>query len=248
MTRIAILRLIATITHASEFCGITNAEVESFLRIAYTASRKILRKKECLSKNDLLLHIERNIGNYDFPATTLKQGPDSPKALFKIGGESTLGPLAFARILVVLAQRKALDTIQGLKKPPSGLSLCTSLQHVQHTTHPAIIQRLLTIALKRVMACTAEGRMKFTQNRYSFAQISFTCSAELAAALGALDMHTEGQYSNHVRGARKELVIALSNASLMALKQKLCLEVPSFGLGAIVLRRIFRQMRAWAQI
>ena len=36
-----------------------------------------------------------------------------PTALFYVGGESALGPIALARLLVALAQRKALDTIQG---------------------------------------------------------------------------------------------------------------------------------------
>lgn len=83
------------------------------------------------------------------------------------------------------------------------------------------------------MACTEKGRDHFTNRRYGPAQVSFTCSAELAAALLAFDAHTDGQYSNYVRGARKELVIALSNASGMALRQKQYLEVESFGLGAI---------------
>ncbi|KAL4076218.1 hypothetical protein V8B97DRAFT_1923525 [Scleroderma yunnanense] len=230
LIRIAILRLISTLTHAAESCGVTNAEIESLLRIAYTASRRIHRKEECLTSVEYLLHVERSVGS-GLPEPTL-QGPNGPKALFKVGSESVLGPIALTRLLTVLAQRKALDTIQGLKKPPNGLSSCTSLHHVQQITHPAVIHRFLTIALQRVMACTAEGRRRFTQCRYGLAQVSFICSAELAAALVAFDARTEGRYRSQV-GARKELVIALSNASATALKQKEYLEVQSFGLGAI---------------
>ena len=231
LIRLAILRLISTLTHAAESCGVTNAEIESLLRIAYTASRRIRRQEECKTRVDYLSHVELSVGSDGVTAAT--QPTQGPKVLFKIGSECVLGPTALARLLVVLAQRKALEIIQGLKKPPNGLSSYTSLHHVQQITHPAVIQRFLTIALERVFASTENGRNHFTQRRYGPAQISFTCSAELAAALLAFDAHTEGHYSNQVRGARKELVIALSNASAAALSQKEYLEAECFGLGAI---------------
>ncbi|KAL4078893.1 hypothetical protein V8B97DRAFT_1881362, partial [Scleroderma yunnanense] len=231
LKRIVILRLISTLTHAAESCGVINAEIETLLYIAYTASRRIPQKEECQTRIEQLCFVERSVGNDDLPMNNMfPQGPDT---LFKTGNESVLGPIALARLLVVLAQRKALDTIQRLKKPRNGLSSCTSLHQVQQITHPAIIRRFLTIALERVMTCTQKGRDDYARGRYGFAQSSFTCSAELAAALIAFDIHTEGQYSDHVRGARKELVIALGNASEVALKQKRYLEAESFALGAI---------------
>ncbi|KAL4073497.1 hypothetical protein J3A83DRAFT_4065338, partial [Scleroderma citrinum] len=101
-------------------------------------------------------------------------------------------PTALARLLVVLAQCKILDTIQGMKKPRNGLSSCTSLHRVQQLTHPAIICRFLTIALARVMTFTQKGRNCYTQGQYQLAQIFFIGSAELAAALMTLSAHTEG--------------------------------------------------------
>ena len=231
LIRIAILRLIATLTHAAESCGVTNAEVQSLLRIAYTACHKIPPKDECKTNLDHISRVERTISAEE-SSIVIKQY-NHPTALFKIGNERVLGPIALARLLVVLAQRKALDTIQELKKPPKGLSSSTSLHHVQQITHPVVIQRFLTIALQRVVECTEKGQSSVTERQYSTAQNWFISSAELAGALVAFDTHTEGRYINHVRGARKELVIALFNVSAAALKEKAYLEAKSFALAAI---------------
>ncbi|KAL4071102.1 hypothetical protein V8B97DRAFT_2024011 [Scleroderma yunnanense] len=230
LKRIGILRLISTLTHTADSCGVTNAAIESLLCIAYKASHRIPRKEECQTGIEYLCHVERNVSK-DPPLTV--KNPEGPEVLFKIGNKSVLGPTALARLLVVLAQRKALDTIQGLKKPRNGLSSCTSLHQIQQITHPAIIRRFLTIALERVITHTQEGHNNYAKGQYGFAQIFFVGSAELAAALVAFDSHTEGQYSDHIRGARRELVIALGNASEAALKQKGYLEAENFGLGAI---------------
>ena len=229
LIRVAILRLISTLTHAAESCGMTNTEVESLLRIAYTACRRISPKEECRSSAEHLLHAERTVEDKDVPIATLEG--DGPMFIF--GSERILGPVALTRLLVVLAQRKALDTIQTLKKPPKGLSSYTSLHHLQQITHPAVIRRFLTIALRRVMELTSEGRSGFTERRYDHAKYLFTSSAELAAALVAFDTHTEGQYSDHIRGARKELVIALSNASATTLRAKEYSETQIFAFNAI---------------
>jgi hypothetical protein len=231
-SRIAVLRLIATLTHAAESCGVTNAELESFLHIAYMASRKIKSKEECRTKADDMTHIERTMEISRSPLYTvpLRMKMDAPA---RIADEGVLGPTALARLLVVLAQRKALGTIQGLKKQPSGLSSSTSLNHVQQITHPDVIRRFISIALQRVRASANKGRERVGQGEYDFARTAFTNTAELAAALVALDTHTQGQYSKEISGARKELVLALGNASEMALRRKQYQEALNFGHGAV---------------
>ncbi|KAI6042029.1 hypothetical protein EDC04DRAFT_3059043 [Pisolithus marmoratus] len=209
--RVNVLRIIINLTHAAESCGISNADIESFLHIAYTASRKVPLREECHSNDDYLMYVERGAVN----------------------GESILGPTALARLLVVLAQRKALHGIQGLKKAPNGLSSSTCLNHVQHITNPDVIRRFLDIALERVKANTSVGRERAAKTRYDLALPAFTSSAELAAALVTFDTQTQGQYSNEVVGARRELVIALGNASEMALRQKGYLVALSFAYGAV---------------
>lgn len=209
--RVNLLRIIINLTHAAESCGISNADIESFLHIAYTASSKVLPREESYRRHDYLMYMER--------------GADH--------GECILGPTALARLLVLLAQRKTLSSIQGLKKPPNGLSSSTCLSHVQHITNPDVIRRFLTIALERVKANTSVGRERASKTQYELARHAFATSAELAAALVALDIHTQGQYSKEVVGARRELVIALGNASEMALRQNVYLMGLSFAFGAL---------------
>jgi len=48
----------------------------------------------------------------------------------------------------------------------------------------------------------------------------FMSAAELAAVLMALDKHTSGAYADEMWGVRRQLVIALGNASQMALNLK----------------------------
>ncbi|KAI6119216.1 hypothetical protein EV401DRAFT_1963372 [Pisolithus croceorrhizus] len=209
--RVSALRIIINLTHAAESCGISNADIESFLHIAYAASRKVPSREECQTRDDHLMFVERGAAH----------------------GESILGPIALTRLLVVLAQRKALNGIQGLQKPPNGLSSSTCLNHVQHITNPDVIRRFLLIALERVKANTSVGRDRATEAQYDSALPAFTTSAELAVALVAFDTHTQGQYSNEIVGARRELVIALGNASEMALRQKVYLVALSFAYGAV---------------
>src|SRR5258708_3740701 len=56
--RISILRLITTLTHAADSCGITNAELESLLRVAYVASQKV-KQADNETEEDHLMHVER---------------------------------------------------------------------------------------------------------------------------------------------------------------------------------------------
>ncbi|KIJ61424.1 hypothetical protein HYDPIDRAFT_115886 [Hydnomerulius pinastri MD-312] len=231
-SRVAMLRLIATLSHAAESCGVTNAEIESFLRIAYVASTKIKARPECCTETQLFTHIERTLEASRAPeyASVLEINMNPP---FHIAEEGVLGPTALARLLVVLAQRKAFDTIQGLKKAPNGLSSSTSLNHVQQITHPDVIRRFLTIALQRVRATAQKGRDKVGTGKLIEAQTAFKGAAELAAALVAFDTHTQGLYIKEIRGARKELVLALGNASEMALRQKHYQQALNFGHGAV---------------
>ena len=232
LIRITILRIISTLTHVADSCGITNAEIESLLRIAYTACRRICPEKECRSSAERLLHAERTIGDSQLHLSA-HRGDSGPIILFTIGYESILGPIALTRLLVVLAQRNVLDGIQCLKKHPKALSSYTSLHHVQQITHPLTIQRFLTIAMERVVEGILKGHSRFSESMYEPARGAFTTSAELAAALVAFDIHTKGQYSNYICGARRELVIALSNASAVALMKKDYMEVQSFAFGAL---------------
>ncbi|EIW84772.1 hypothetical protein CONPUDRAFT_162123 [Coniophora puteana RWD-64-598 SS2] len=151
-------------------------------------------------------------------ATFMNTSVESPVS---VAPEWVIGPTALMRMYSVLAQRKALDGIPALKKPPSGLSSTTSLKHIRQITHPDIILRAIKISQLRLRTRMDEGRERHrtrTNNDYDVndACATFMSAAELAAALVALDNHTHGAYATEVLGARKQLVIALGNASEMA--------------------------------
>ncbi|KAG1769351.1 hypothetical protein EDD22DRAFT_869015 [Suillus occidentalis] len=233
-SRVAMLRLVSTLSHAAESCGVTNAEIESLLRMAYIASRKVKNASELdhTKPEDRYTCTERNEEVFRRPMYTisLNMQVDAP---LQIADESIMGPTALARLLVVLAQRKAFDTIQGLKKAPNGLSSSTCLNHVQQITNPDVIRRFLKIALQRVKASMDKGRERARKSNNDYAKAAFTSAAELSAALVAFDSHTQGQYSKEVLGARKELALALGNAAEMAIREKHWQQALYFGSGAV---------------
>ncbi|EIW84759.1 hypothetical protein CONPUDRAFT_116927 [Coniophora puteana RWD-64-598 SS2] len=216
--RACILRLITTLTHAADVCGISNAQVESLLHIAYQGCRKA---RDSVAGKDPIAAVENTQEIFRPPplATFMNTSVESPVS---VAPEWVIGPTALMRMYSVLAQRKALDGIPALKKPPSGLSSTTSLKHIRQITHPDIILRAIKISQLRLRTRMDEGRERHrtrTNNDYDVndACATFMSAAELAAALVALDNHTHGAYAAEVLGARKQLVIALGNASEMAL-------------------------------
>jgi hypothetical protein len=228
--RITVLRLIATLTHAADSCGITNVELESLLRVAYAASQKI-KQADSENEEDHLMYAERTQDMF-----ALQVG-DSHAALqvdspLQIAEEVVMGPTALARLLAVLAQRGVLDSIQTAKKAPNGLSTATSLDQVQMITHPEIMRKFLLIAFRRVESRTESGRKVAQSNPY-YARMHFVSSAELAAALVSFDRYTRGKYAEEVKGVRKQLVVALGNASEMAIRTGQSQIALSFALGAI---------------
>ncbi|EIW74013.1 hypothetical protein CONPUDRAFT_133538 [Coniophora puteana RWD-64-598 SS2] len=246
--RIISLRLIATLTHAAESCGITNAQIESLLHICYRASGAGKLPHQCTSHQELFEVVE--YGAEFFQYTTSRPATADPKsrASRDVGGiavespivaapQCLIGPTALVRLLVVLAQRNALRGIQALKKAPTGLSSSTSLGQVQHITHPDIIRRIIKISQSCIIERTERGRCLIREKKdntdFNLACAFFVSSAELSAALVALDTYTDGEYAAEALGARKQLVIALGNASQMALNLGHYRRALHFGCGAV---------------
>ena len=209
------MRLITTLTHAADSCGITNGELESLLRVAYVASQKV-KQADRDTEEDHLMCAERTQDTFAVQVGDSRKVPQVYSPLH-IAEETVLGPTALTRLLAVLAQRGVLNSLQTLKKAPKGLSTATSLDQVQMITHPDVIRKFLLIAIRRVEACTESGRKVAESNPY-YARMHFMSSAELAAALVLFDRYTRGKYAEEVKGARKQLVVALGNASEMAIR------------------------------
>ncbi|EIW77051.1 hypothetical protein CONPUDRAFT_109512 [Coniophora puteana RWD-64-598 SS2] len=236
VSRITVLRIITTLTHVAETCSITNTQLESFLYIAYVGCRKVKSTHNSSIEEHRHLRAENDQEMFRKPAwtDTLHITPKSP---ITVAPENVLGPTALIRLLTVLAQRKTLDGIQLLREPPLGLSPTTSLEHIQLITHPDVIRRTIIISQKRLRARMDVGRdrvaAKSVEGDWDLACAAFTSSAELAAALVALDTHTGGVYKKEIRGARKQLVVALGNASQMALNLKQYARALHYGWGAV---------------
>ncbi|EIW74079.1 hypothetical protein CONPUDRAFT_113828 [Coniophora puteana RWD-64-598 SS2] len=235
-SRIGILRVITTLTYAAESCGVTNAQVESLLHVAYVASRNVKPSGECVVMRDICDSMENGHEIFRSPMWTISFADvaDEPA---EIAPESILGPTALVRLLVILAQRKALDGIQKLRKAPIGLSPSTSLRHIRQITHPEIVHRVVKMAQARLRARLDKGRQRVAVKKndadWNFACAAFTSAAELAAALVALDVHTDGVYRVDIRGARKQLVIALGNAAQMTLNTRRYQRALHYALGAV---------------
>ncbi|EIW74497.1 hypothetical protein CONPUDRAFT_113510 [Coniophora puteana RWD-64-598 SS2] len=219
--RVCILRIISTLTHAAESCGITNAHIESFLHIAYLGCRKGGKYPEdCRTQKELLASLEHEEEVFAHPHE-VASGHTPTEDPFAVAPQRVLGPTTLIRLLTILAQRKALTGIQTLRKPPNGLSSSTSLSHIQLITHPDVIRRAIKISQRRILDRIDRGRKRQASGKddpsLSSACSIFTSAGELAAALLALDEHTEKIYSAEIRGARKQLVITLGNAAQMML-------------------------------
>ncbi|EIW75378.1 hypothetical protein CONPUDRAFT_132279 [Coniophora puteana RWD-64-598 SS2] len=233
-SRISILRVITTLTYAAESCGVTNVQVESLLHVAYVASRTVKPVGECVAGRDMLDSLENRHEIFRPPTIYFADVAKEPAV---VGPESILGPTALVRLLVILAQRKALDGIQKLHKAPIGLSPSTSLDHIRQITHPEIIHRVITMAQARLRARLDKGRQRVaiskTDADYHYSCAAFTSAAELATALVSLDVHTDGAYREDIRGARKQLVISLGNAAQMTLNIRRYQRALHYALGAV---------------
>ncbi|EIW76609.1 hypothetical protein CONPUDRAFT_157793 [Coniophora puteana RWD-64-598 SS2] len=257
------LRLITTLTHFADPCGVTNAEIMSFLPIAYEASQKYQKTSEEEDEDTKRTQLgeQSNVAeNHPYWVDRTDPSPLYKKIIRLSTSEETLAPALLLRLLAVLAQRNVLAGIQTLTQPPPGLSRTTSLEQIQQITNPNVIRRIISIAHARMDTSLEHGRSFAPKNRPPSTQAearsaallatmddlvanlprteesacaAFVNAAELGAALDALDAHTRGLYTADVRGARRKLVVALGNAAQMALRLEKWRYAYSYALGAV---------------
>jgi hypothetical protein len=232
------LRLIATITHTVDQCGVTDADICSLLRISYVASHKV-KEPANISPSDmngLYTWIERSVDIFRTPFHVVFTGAkvDTPA---QVPDESIMGPLALIRLLVVVAKRGLLDTIPNWTALPEGTS-ATSLGHIQQITNTNVIRQFLGLALKRLTALNEKGRKCSNENDVEFACFTYTAAAELAMALVAFDNATQHKQTQQIRGVYKELPVYLGNAAEMALRSKQYRRALSLALSAVAAEKI----------
>ncbi|EIW80318.1 hypothetical protein CONPUDRAFT_154356 [Coniophora puteana RWD-64-598 SS2] len=149
------VQLIDILTHNAESCGISNAQIESLLHIAYQGCVKCSKAlNECKTADEAVWALELDKDIYETPHLMNPSGNVPTETPFFVPPRETIGPTAVIRLFVVLVQRKALDGIQTLLKPPNGLTSSTSLAHIQLITHPDMIRRIIKLSLTRILERT----------------------------------------------------------------------------------------------
>ncbi|EIW74456.1 hypothetical protein CONPUDRAFT_78099 [Coniophora puteana RWD-64-598 SS2] len=119
--------------------------------------------------------------------------------------EGTMSSIALMNLLAVLARRKALAAIQFLRKPPTGLSTTTSLQQIQHITHPDIVRRAIKICSLKAESICADGdrKLKDTDTMIMMsASSSYSTGSELAAAISTLSYSIKDTYTQETIATR----------------------------------------------
>ncbi|EIW74167.1 hypothetical protein CONPUDRAFT_170198 [Coniophora puteana RWD-64-598 SS2] len=208
--RVSLLRLITTLSYCADGAGVRNVDIYSLLPIAYRASFKI---------ND---PNRWDMDIYAWPIwAPLNKTYEKDLDPFYVAPEVLQGPIAFARLLVVLAQRNALDSIQLLQKAPADLSTTTSLAQIQQITHPDIIRRFFRVAFYRIQNSLKRGRASTRdpdRTGTPDAGLAYASTAELTAAVIAFDDNTGGKHALNVRiGARVMLARLLSFVIVVAM-------------------------------
>ena len=211
------LRLIATMTHAADECGVTKAALSSLLRIGYLASDKIKDENNANPSGKSYVRLQRTQELFRGPIAAISTKIEVSEC---VADESIMGPLTFVRLLVILAKRGMLDVIPTWTQLPDGTSASTSISHVKQTTNPAIIRKFLAIAMRRITARRERGHECLRKGRPDYAGFVYTSAAELAAALIAFDNATQHTFAEKMQGVYEVLVLCLEDAAEMSLRLK----------------------------
>lgn len=146
--------------------------------------------------------------------------PDTVEASSQVASETVSGPIALLRLLIVLARRGVLDQASEWRALPEGTAPSTSLTQVKQILSPAVVEKILPLALKRVAARRELGNIRLRANDWWHARAAYRPAAELAVCLREFDNVTNGRWASKIRGATKELVLNLGNAAEMSNRKK----------------------------
>lgn len=234
-SRICMLRLIATTTHASDLSTFTDANIISLLRVAHLSAQRAQNTKPPQSisnKVELYLGLECNQEIHREPLYT-RSVPQSIEAPHVVPPELVMGPIAMLRLLTLLAQRDLLDKIPSWQRLPDGTSNTVTLRQLQQMTSDETIGKLLKYSMKAVAARREKGTETMKKGKLEYAGGIYMSAAEFAAALLAFDEATKGKWRTQLSGARSELVKSLGNAAEMSYQRGKFRRALRFASGAI---------------
>lgn len=210
------LRLIIGITYVD---SVTDMDLLSLLRVAYLACSKT-PPLNATSMRAVCEHAERANEIFRVPQWVSELEPDSIDAPSQVAGEPVTGPTALLRLLIVLARRGVLEQVPQWTSLPEATAPSTSLTQVKQILSPAVLDKILPLALKRVVARREIGNTRLRQNDWWHARSAYRPAAELAVCLTDFDKATNGRWLSKIQGATKELVLSLGNAAEMSNRVK----------------------------
>ncbi|EIW81451.1 hypothetical protein CONPUDRAFT_153996 [Coniophora puteana RWD-64-598 SS2] len=223
-SRVSLLRVITMLTHGADAIGVRNVDIYSLLPMAYCASQN----PQDTWEGEICLR----------PSWTyLQDNYEQDIKPYYVASEKVIGPTAYARLLVALAQRNALKGVQSLRKAPARLSSTTSIAQLHQITHPDVISCFLDIATVRVQSAMEKAE-KITGKHGPIASVQarfvWASAGELAAALVTFDDLTGGEYATEeATKTRQILVVVLNKLSAAALGTKKYKQVYYYLLAAV---------------
>lgn len=233
--RIHLLYIVTCITYLPD---IPDATLVSLLRIAYLGTKNgrwpdaNLDDMPLPTPRELHEHMEWIAGLFRTPMCISDEdygaGVDAQS---QIPAAVISAPIALLRLLTVLARRGTLDACAAWTALPDGAAPDTDLGQVQQIASAPVVRKTLGLALKRVAAMREKAK-KHVANAPFRARFDYRTTAELAAAVVALDDATQGRWRSKVRGVRKELVLCLGNAAEMSNRLRDYKAALSFALAA----------------
>ena len=198
IARICILRIITTITYATD--GVDNADLRTLLHIGANATVPAAETIDVMSLNDqeeYFTWIERtqelfkSIGNISTPV----------EKILTIPSQHTMGPLLSTRFIVVLANGGPIQKF---------VERCFEGQEKS--------QNIFARAQTRVATCK-EVAARLVQNRQlEYARFLYVAAAELAAAIVDFDLVTKHLRTEAMSDIYQQLVACLGNAAELSLR------------------------------
>ena len=242
------MKTIISLTYVPE--SLPDCFLFAFLRVAYACSQKVPQLGGAPVGGEdldtLNLSIERSQEVARKPHWVANGNPDGTGYSSILYREEFAGPISFLRLLLLLSERGLLSKIPswssiphyngdamepGMKKP--------SLSQLKQITSPAVIQKFVSMSLKRVKELReVHGRREVQGGKLGDARWSYACGSELSAAIVAFLESPEASAELKTRlldDVKKELILCLGNAAEMSIRGKQHTEGLKFASAAVAL-------------
>ena len=242
------MRSIISLTYVPE--SLPDHFLFTFLRVAYACSEKVPQLGDAPVTGEdfdtLNLSIERNQEVARKPHWVANGNPDGTGYSSILYREEFAGPISFLRLLLLLSERGLLSKLPSWSAIPHynghavepGMKK-QSLSQLKQITSPAVIQKFVSMSLKRVKKLReVHGRGEVQREKYGDARWSYACGSELSAAIVAFLESPKAPVklkTKFLDNVKKELILCLGNAAEMSIRGKQHTEGLKFASAAVAL-------------